>query len=79
MRAILLTPKKDYGEVSSSRAVDPVEGCHCLCYEGPTILVTVHDTMVRYPDTSGLREKGLIWAHSFEATVLYGGDTAAGA
>lgn len=57
MRAILLTPKKDYGEVSSSRAVDPVEDCHCLCYEGPIILVTVHDTMVRYPDTSGLREK----------------------
>lgn len=59
MRTILLTPQKDYGEVSSSGAVAPVEGCHCLCYAGPTILVTIRGTMVRYPDISGLREKGL--------------------
>lgn len=26
---------------------------------GPTILVTIRGTMVRYPDISGLREKGL--------------------
>lgn len=36
-----------------------VEGCHCLCYAGPTILVTIRGTMVRYPDISGLREKRL--------------------
>lgn len=79
MRAILLTPQKDYGEVSSCAVVAPVEGCHCLCYEAPTILITVHGTMVGYTNTSGLREKGLIWAHSFEVTAHYGGNTAAGA